>query len=98
MNQKESLTLGYVGKPSRRMTLFAEMKGSQDISDTLVGCRLKFQDAQLTGTFTSSFKAACQYKHMLEGVVPLQFSSQIDFNKPEKPVVFGVSLSVGGGF
>lgn len=95
--RKETLTFGYVGRPSKRLTLFTELKGSAEgFSDTTVGFRVRFMEGMLTGTVSSSLKATSIYKHYVENIFQLQFSSQLDFNKPEKPAVFGVSLSLGG--
>ena len=95
--RKETLSFGYVGRPSKRLTLFTELKGSLDgFSDTVLGARVKFLEGMLTGTFSSSFKATSSYKHFIENFLMLQFSGQIDFQKPEKPAMFGVSLSMGG--
>ena len=91
------MTVGYVGRPSKRLTLFTELKGSgEGFSETTAGFRVKFLEGMLTGAITSNFKATSIYKHFIEGMLTLQFSSQIDFQKPEKPAVFGVSLSLGG--
>ena len=95
--RKETLSFGYVGRPSRRLSLFTELKGSPDgFSDTTLGFRVKFLEGMVTGSFSSSFKATSSYKRMVENLIMLQFSSSIDFQKPEKPAVFGVSLSLGG--
>ena len=84
-------------QPSRKLALFTELKGSTEgFSDTLLGFRVKFSEAILTGTFSSSFKATSVYKRYVESFLSVQFSSQIDFSKPEKPAMFGVSLSFGG--
>jgi hypothetical protein len=73
------------------------LKGSLDgFSDTLFGFRVKFMEGIVTGTISSSFKATSVYRHYIENILMLSFSSTIDFNKPEKPAMFGVSLSVGG--
>jgi Eukaryotic porin len=96
--RKETLTVGYVGRPSKRLTLFTELKGSgEGFSDTTAGFRVRFMEGMLTGTISSSFKATSIYKHYVENIFQLQFSSAIDFQKPEKPAVFGVGLSLGGG-
>lgn len=77
--------------------MFSELKGSLDgFSDTLLGFRVKFLEGVITGTFSSSFKATSTYRRVVENLIMLQFSSQIDFQKPEKPAVFGVSVSFGG--
>lgn len=79
------------------MNLFTELKGSlEGFSDTLLGFKVKFLEGMLTGTFSSSFKATSVYKHVIENILMIQFSSQIDFKKPEKPAVFGLSLYLGG--
>jgi hypothetical protein len=53
-------------------------------------------EGMVTGTMSSSFKATSVYRHYIENILMLTFSSTIDFNKPEKPAQFGVSLSIGG--
>jgi hypothetical protein len=65
-------------------------------SDALLGFRVKFMEGMVTGTMSSSFKATSVYRHYIENILMLTFSSTIDFNKPEKPAQFGVSLSIGG--
>jgi hypothetical protein len=76
--------------------MFTELKGSLDgFSDTLLGFRVKFMEGIITGTFSSSFKATSVYRRYVENMLMLQFSSTIDFQKPEKPATFGVSLSIG---
>lgn len=88
--RKETLAFGYVGKvriihsdviqPSKRLTLFTELKGSlEGFSDTVLGFRVRFMEGMLTGTFSSSFKATSVYKHYVENLLMLQFSSSIDF-------------------
>jgi hypothetical protein len=95
--RKETLSFGYVGRPSKRLTLFTELKGSTEgFSDTTVGFRVRFLEGMLTGTLSSSLKATSTYKHIVENIFQLTFSSQIDFTKDEKPAIFGVVLSLGG--
>ena len=77
--------------------MFSELKGSlEGFSDTLVGFRVKFMEGMVTGSITSSFKATSVYRHYIENILMLSFQTSIDFQKPEKPATFGVSLSVGG--
>ena len=92
------MSVGYVGRPSKRLTLFTELKGSVDagFSDTVAGFRVRFMEGIITGSFSSSLKATSVYRRTIENLLMLQFSSQIDFQKPEKPTTFGVSLSLGG--
>ena len=76
MARKETLLFGYVGRPSRRLTLFSELKGSlEGFSDTLLGFRVKFMEGVITGTFSSSFKATSTYRRVIENLIMLQFSS-----------------------
>ena len=95
--RKETLNFGYVGKPSKRLTLFTELKGSMEgFSDTTAGFRVRFMEGMVTGSITSSLKATSVYRHTVENILQLTFSSAIDFQKPEKPAKFIVSLSLGG--
>jgi hypothetical protein len=95
--RKETMNFGYVGKPSKRLTLFTELKGSMEgFSDTTAGFRVRFLEGMVTGSITSSFKATSVYRHYVENILQLTFSSAIDFQRPEKPAQFGVSLSLGG--
>jgi hypothetical protein len=74
--KKETLTFGYVGRPSKRLTLFTELKGSgEGFSETTAGFRVKFMEGMLTGSITSSFKATSIYKHYVENMLVMQFSS-----------------------
>lgn len=78
--KKETLTFGYVGRPSKRLTLFTELKGSgEGFSETTAGFRVKFMEGMLTGSITSSLKATSIYKHYVENMLVVQFSSQLDF-------------------
>lgn len=70
--RKETLSFGYVGRPSKRLTLFTELKGSTEgFSDTTVGFRVRFLEGMLTGTFSSSMKATSVYKHFVENIFQL---------------------------
>ena len=72
MARKETMTFGYVGRPSKRLTLFTELKGSMDgFSDTLAGFRVRFLEGLITGTFSSSFKATSVYRHQIENIIML---------------------------
>ena len=72
MARKETMSVGYVGRPSRRLTLFSELKGSLDgFSDTVLGFRVKFLEGVITGTFSSSFKATSTYRRVIENFLML---------------------------
>ena len=74
--RKETLSFGYVGKPSKRLTLFTELKGSPDgFSDTVLGFRAKFMEGMVTGTLSSSFRATSTYRRIVENLLSLQFIS-----------------------
>lgn len=67
--RKETMTVGYVGRPSKRLILFTELKGSgEGFSDTTVGFRVRFLEGMLTGTVSSSLKATSIYKHYVENI------------------------------
>jgi hypothetical protein len=67
--RKETLNFGYVGKPSKRLTLFTELKGSMEgFSDTTAGFRVRFMEGMVTGSISSSFKATSVYKHYVENI------------------------------
>ena len=79
------------------MTLFSELKGDfSGFSDTTVGFKLRFLEGMMTGSLSSSLKAVSSYRHMIENLLAISFTSQIDFWKPEKPSSFGVGISIGG--
>lgn len=75
--RKETMSVGYVGRPSKRLTLFTELKGSLDagFSDTIAGFRVRFLEGIVTGSFSSSLKATSVYRRTIENLLMLQFSS-----------------------
>ncbi len=65
--KKESLSLGYVARLSRRLQLFSELKGQLvGFSDTLFGFRMMFMEGMITGSLSTSGKATSIYKHVIE--------------------------------
>lgn len=96
MQQKDNVNLSYITKPSKRLQLFAELKGNSQNSDFLAGFKLKFMEGAITGYMTSGMKTFAQYSKSLEGGnMKLDFNTQLDFNNPRKPCVFGINLNVG---
>ena len=84
-------------KPSRRLTLFAELKADpSNKTEMTSGYRINFQEALLTGTLTSNFKAIATYKKMINEMMQVTFSGVQDFKNTRAPVQFGVSMSFGG--
>lgn len=96
LHPAEKYLLGVVGRPSKRMNLFAELKAGPDMkTDFLGGFRVKFLEGMITGTLSSSGKATSVYKRYIE-MLEVTMTSQMDFSKPMQPVQFGLSLQLGG--
>mmetsp|Transcript_9377 Transcript_9377/g.14273 ORF Transcript_9377/g.14273 Transcript_9377/m.14273 type:complete len:163 (+) Transcript_9377:497-985(+) len=55
MQQRESINLSYVGRPSQRLQLFSELKGKLDgsSSEFLGGFKMRFMEGAVTGYLTS---------------------------------------------
>ena len=86
-----------MGKPARRLQLFAELKANQtDATDMLAGFRAKFQEGMVTGTLSTSGKATSVYKHTIE-FLEVSLVTTMDFANPRAPVTFGMGLNLGGG-
>ena len=87
-----------VGRPSRRLHLFAEGKVTpQDTTDCLLGSRMRFQHGNLTGTVSTSGKATSVYKHYHETGMEVSLVSTMDLLKPKSPITFGLGINLGGG-
>lgn len=96
MGKKEDFNFGYLGRTSKRLNLFAEIKGSLDgASETLLGFRVKFAQAMLTGVMTSNMKATAIYKTTIQNMIEMQFIGNMDLTKPDRPSRFGVSFGFG---
>ena len=63
MQQRETWNLSYIGKPSKRLQLFSELKGKLDgnTSEFLAGFKMKFMEGAITGYMTSGGKAFATY-------------------------------------
>jgi len=97
MNPQEKLLIGIVGKPARRLQLFAELKANQtNATDMLAGFRAKFQEGMVTGTMSTSGKATSVYKHQIE-FLEVSLVTTMDFSNPRLPISFGMGLNLGGG-
>jgi hypothetical protein len=85
-----------VNRPSKRLSLFAELKaGPDNKTDFLGGYRAVFSEGSVTGTMTSGLKACAMYKRMID-MFQVSFSGSMDFSKPQSPATFGVTMSIGG--
>ena len=97
INPQEKLLIGIVGKPARRLQLFAELKATpHNTTDCLAGFRAKFQEGMVTGTMSTSGRATSVYKHQIE-FLEVSLITTIDFSKPKAPITFGMGLNLGGG-
>jgi len=96
MQQKDNFNASYITKPSKRLQLFAELKGNSSASEFLAGFKIKFLEGAITGYATSSGKTFATYsKNMQENSMKVDFNTQMDFNNARKPCVFGINLNVG---
>lgn len=63
----EKFCVGIIGRPSRRLTVLAEMKGDQmNNCETQLGFRTKFSGGMITGVVGLNGKATSTYKHVVE--------------------------------
>ena len=70
MGRKEDFNIGYLGRTSKRLNLFAEIKGSlEGSSETQMGFRVRFSESMLTGIMTTGLKATAIYKRTIENLL-----------------------------
>ena len=95
LNPQTKLTLGAIGRPSKKLNIFSLMTmDPTNKTDCVVGFRARFMSAMLTSSISSSGKMTSVYKKPAE---PLntEWTAVVDMSKPQNPVSFGVSLSFG---
>jgi hypothetical protein len=69
---------------------------SASSSESLAGFRLKFAEGSVTGFMTSNFKAFATYnKHLEQGMIKMEFNTQMDFKNPRNPCLFGINMNLG---
>lgn len=96
--KKDALTVGYIAKPSNKVSLVGELRASPEgFSETTMGFRIRFNSGSVGGYISSAFKATTQTQMLINSFMMASFFGQVDFARPEKPPVFGVSISFGGG-
>lgn len=96
--KKDCITLGYINRVSNKLNLFSEFRGSPEgFSETSLGFKLRFNSGVVTGTMNSHLKMTSSIQMMMEGMLMTMFNTTMDFSKPDKPVTFGIAISVGGG-
>ncbi len=94
---KDMITLGYITKPNKHLQLFGEFKCGMQSSETCLGFKMAFNSGIIHGTFNTNLKATSQLTMMMDQMLQANVSTIMDFSKPDKPVVFGLGLSFGGG-
>ena len=96
-------------KPSQRLQLFSELKGSFDGSSShfMAGFRLRFLQGAITGYMDTKMKLCSTFTKSIADetvAVPLKIDwySMIDFSKSQvqgtdgrRPCAFGVAVSLG---
>ena len=96
LNPFEKYSIGLIGRPSRRLHLFTEIKSDNtNNTETTVGFRARFGGGSVTGCIGTNGKATSIYKHAVD-LFELGFSTQMNFKRPEQPVSFGVTLNMMG--
>ena len=96
MGRKEDFNFGYLGRTSKRLNLFAELKGSlEGNSETLAGFKVKFSDSQVTGFMNSHLKATGIYRKSIQNLLSVSVVGAMDLKNTDKPTRFGMSLGFG---
>ncbi|CAI2373374.1 unnamed protein product [Moneuplotes crassus] len=96
--KKDAFTLGYINRASKQLHLFSEFRGGfEGQSETALGFKLRFNTGMVTGTMNSQLKMSSSIQMMMDQMIMTMFNTSMDFQRPEKPITFGISLSIGGG-
>lgn len=98
ISPKDTLTLGYITRPSKHLNMFAELRASpQGFSESTMGFKLRFNSGTLTGSLNSQWKASSVVSIMMDSMIMTSVNASVNFAKPEDPATFGIALSLGGG-
>ena len=101
MAPKDAIQLAFLTKPSQRLQLFSELKGSFDGSSSLflAGFRLRFLQGSITGYMDTKYKLCSTFTKSTDetAAMPLKMDwfSMIDFGAARRPASFGVAVSIG---
>ena len=96
--KKDAFTIGYVNRVSKKLNLFGEFRGGfEGQSETSLGFKLRFNSGIVTGTMNSNLKLSSSIQMMMDTMIMTMFNTSMDFSRPDKPIIFGIALSVGGG-
>lgn len=101
MAPKDAIQIAYLTKPSQRLQLFSELKGSFDGSSSqfMAGFRLRFLQGSITGYMDSKRKLCSTFTKTMDetAAIPLKIDwySMIDFSSSRRPCNFGVGVSIG---
>ena len=86
--------MGLSGKHGRRLETYAELKvDNADATEAMVGFKTKFAGGEVKGNISSSGKVQSVYRKFIE-LFEMEMSSNMDLKNPQKPVQFGVALSM----
>lgn len=101
MAPKDAIQLAYLTRPSQRLQLFTEFKGSFDGSSSyfMSGFRLRFLQGVVTGSMDTKLKVCSTFTKSMDetSAIPLKIDwfSMIDFSNARRPCNFGVNISIG---
>ena len=101
MSPREAIQIAYLTKPSQRLQLFSELKGSFDGSTSLfmAGFKLRFLQGAITGYMDTKWKLHSTFTKSSDetAAIPLKMDwfSHIDFGAARRPCRFGMAVSIG---
>jgi len=96
--KKDAFTVGYINRVSKKLNLFGEFRGGfEGQSETLLGFKLRFNSGIVTGSMNTNLMMSSSVQMMMDAMIMTMFNTSMDFKRPEKPVTFGIAISVGGG-
>ena len=93
--------MAYLTKPSQRLQLFSDLKGSFDGSSSvfMAGFRLRFLQGSITAYMDTKYKLCSTFTKSTDemAALPLKLDwfTMIDFGAARRPCSFGVAASIG---
>ena len=76
ISRKDSISIGYVTRPSNKINLFTELKGSLDgVNESIYGMRLRFNSGQVTGTISSKFRMTSSIMLIMESMILVKMNT-----------------------
>lgn len=90
----EKMVMGVHGRHGKRLDTYAELKVDQsDQTEALIGFKSKFVHGEVRGNVSSTGKVQSVYRRFIK-IFELELQSTMDLKQREKPVQFGVALSM----